>query len=239
MHGWGANSAKAAVRLCVVYTGRRLRRVTDRDTERRDAVGQVSSALCIRLHPALLNACTLHGSAKHSSLQSFSDFFHVCWPTRGHQQQGGTPGRWQPPNTENSRHVSEVRLCSVVGLVAPSLSLLSHGGLLSLLRDTPTQALGESFHLPQGLEAATLSVPCPGYASPKEIAGRVETPPSVSMPTVSLQVLPVFFCPSWAPQGQPWRLGIDRLLEFTHHDLKHFVFMLSTWSQAPFFYCPM
>ena len=46
-----------------MYTGRRLRRVTDRDTERRDAVGQVSSALCIPLHPALLNACTLRGSA--------------------------------------------------------------------------------------------------------------------------------------------------------------------------------
>lgn len=46
-----------------------------------------------------------------------------------------------------------------------------------------------------------MPVHVPGHASPKEIAGLMENTflPSVSMPTVSLQVVSVFLCPPIAP----------------------------------------
>lgn len=90
---------------------------------------------------------------------------------------------------QRAMHVSEGHFGSVVGLVALSLPLISHSGLLSWCLGTPRHKLCS--HMAH----------CPGHASPKEIAGLMENIffPSFSMPTVSLQVLFVFLCPPCAP----------------------------------------
>lgn len=79
-----------------------------------------------------------------------------------------------------------------------------------------------------------MPVHVPGHASPKEIAGLMENTflPSVSMPTVSLQVVSGLPLSSHCPlQG---RQCIDYLFELTHPDLE----TPPPLSVPPAFYCP-
>lgn len=72
---------------------------------------------------------------------------------------------------------SLVRFCSVVGLAAPSLPLMSHSGLPCSAWGHLTQALcsrGAAISPTAGPRSSHTACPLAGHASPKEIAGLME-----------------------------------------------------------------